>query len=82
MIKAHILNRKRRKSKRGTQRVKKYDKLLELSMTKLGLYARAYDRILKVARTIADIEGSEQITKTHLLESLSYRTLDRNSWLG
>lgn len=58
------------------------DKLLELSMTKLGLSARAYDRILKVARTIADIEGSEQITKTHLLESLSYRTLDRNSWLG
>ena len=58
------------------------DKLLELSMTKLGLSARAYDRILKVARTIADIEGSEQITKTHLLESLSYRALDRNSWLG
>ena len=82
MIKAHILNRKRRKSKRGTQRVKKYDKLLELSMTKLGLSARAYDRLLKVARTIADIEGSEQITKTHLLESLSYRALDRNSWLG
>lgn len=58
------------------------DKLLELSMTKLGLSARAYDRILKVARTIADIEGSEQITKTHLLESLSYRALDRISWLG
>ena len=58
------------------------DQLLELTMTKLGLSARAYDRILKVARTIADIEGSEQITKTHLLESLSYRTLDRNSWLG
>ena len=58
------------------------DKMLEFAMTKLGLSARAYDRILKVARTIADIEGSEQITKTHLLESLSYRALDRNSWLG
>ena len=57
------------------------DKMLEFAMTKLGLSARAYDRILKVARTIADIEGSEQITKTHLLESLSYRALDRNSWL-
>ena len=57
------------------------DKMLEFAMT-MGLSARAYDRILKVARTIADIEGSEQITKTHLLESLSYRALDRNSWLG
>jgi len=56
------------------------DKLLELSMTKLGLSARAYDRILKVARTIADIDGSENIQKKHILEAISYRSLDRNTW--
>ena len=58
------------------------DKLLEYAMTKLGLSARAYDRILKVARTIADIEGSEQIQKNHLLEAISYRSLDRSNWAG
>ncbi len=58
------------------------DKLLEFSMTRLGLSARAYDRILKVARTIADIEGSESIQKKHLLEAVSYRSLDRNTWGG
>ena len=56
------------------------DRLLEFSMTKMGLSARAYDRILKVARTIADIEGSESIRKKHLLEAISYRSLDRNTW--
>lgn len=56
------------------------DKLLEFTMTKLGLSARAYDRILKVARTIADIEGVEQIQKKHLMEAISYRSLDRNNW--
>ena len=55
------------------------DKLLEFTMTKLGLSARAYDRILKVARTIADIEGAENIQKSHLLEAISYRSLDRNN---
>jgi len=58
------------------------DKLLEFTMSKLGLSARAYDRILKVARTIADIEGSEGIKKNHLLEAISYRSLDRNTWAG
>lgn len=58
------------------------DKLLEFTMTKLGLSARAYDRILKVARTIADIEGAENIGKQHLLEAISYRSLDRNTWGG
>ena len=58
------------------------DKLLEVTMAKLGLSARAYDRILKVARTIADIEGCEQIQKKHLLEAISYRSLDRSTWAG
>lgn len=54
------------------------DRLLEFSMNKLGLSARAYDRILKVARTIADLEGCVNIGKQHLLEAISYRSLDRN----
>ena len=58
------------------------DKLLEHSMAKLGLSARAYDRILKVARTIADIEGAADIQKKHLLEAISYRGLDRSNYLG
>ena len=58
------------------------DKLLEFTMSKLGLSARAYDRILKVARTIADIEGAQNIEKKHLLEAISYRSLDRNNWAG
>lgn len=58
------------------------DKLLEFTMAKLGLSARAYDRILKVARTIADIEGAEHIQKNHLLEAISYRSLDRSTWAG
>ena len=58
------------------------DKLLEFTMAKLGLSARAYDRILKVARTIADIEGAPDIKKNHLLEAISYRSLDRSTWAG
>ena len=58
------------------------DKLLEYTMTKLGFSARAYDRILKVARTIADLEGSENIRKQHMLEAISYRSLDRNNYVG
>ena len=58
------------------------DKLLEFTMTKLGFSARAYDRILKVARTIADLEGSENIRKKHLLEAISYRSLDRSNYAG
>lgn len=53
------------------------DRLLEISMTKMGLSARAYDRILKVARTIADIDGATDIQKKHLLEAVSYRALER-----
>lgn len=58
------------------------DKLLEYTMTKLGFSARAYDRILKVARTIADLEGAENIQKKHMLEAISYRSLDRNNYIG
>jgi len=53
-------------------------KLLEMAIDKFGLSARAYTRILKVARTIADIEGKEDIEAAHLSESIQYRTLDRN----
>lgn len=58
------------------------DQLLEYTMTKLGFSARAYDRILKVARTIADLEGAADIQKKHLLEAISYRSLDRSNYAG
>lgn len=57
------------------------DKLLAYSMEKLGLSARAYDRILKVARTIADLAGAENIATNHLMEAISYRNIDREDWL-
>jgi magnesium chelatase family protein len=60
----------------------KSDKLLAYSMDKLGLSARAYDRILKVARTIADLAGENNIASNHLMEAISYRNLDREDWIG
>ncbi len=71
-----------------TRHLKKYcqitstgQELLRAAMSRLGLSARAYDRILKVARTIADLEGGSDIKESHLSEAIQYRTLDRNLWM-
>ena len=54
--------------------------VLKQAMEDLGLSARAHDRILRVARTVADLEGGADVTRDHVMEAINYRTLDRKLW--
>jgi len=58
------------------------EKQMENAITRLGLSARAYDKVLKVSRTMGDLEGSEKIQARHVSEAIQYRTLDRAYWQG
>jgi magnesium chelatase family protein len=73
----------------GVKQIRKFCKLdeaslalLKTAMERLNLSARAYDRILKVARTIADLEGTEKLNGNHISEAIQYRSLDRDGWFG
>lgn len=56
------------------------ESLLKNAMEEMGLSARAHDKILRISRTIADLEASENIAEAHLSEAINYRTLDRSFW--
>jgi magnesium chelatase family protein len=97
VIKARKIQEERFKSETGiycnaqmtSKQLRKYAKLndqckvlIENAMRRLNLSARAYDRILKLSRTIADLDNSENIETTHIAEAITYRNLDKEGWAG
>ena len=73
MMSSRLITQYARPDDEGLQRLKQ-------AMTRYDLSARAYDRILKVARTIADLDGSEGVSVRHITEAIGYRNLDRGDW--